>query len=725
MKSKYINGTINKDIYLHADAETLEKLSQAEEDIQNLEERKQDKLTAGENITISEDNVISATGGIDPEQLVTVITAEATDEQVPSAKAVWNQAAKYAKAKRFIGTSTKGGNLYLQSNNIADIYNAIHFGNQTVFIYDTFTEIEYRVTYCFIDNTDPSAQRIVVYAESSHVDTDNSINLGITENYVDHLYVKASANSNYLIPYTSTSQDKLVAGENIDIENNVISATGSDNTIVMPESVYNQITSGQTEITPSDECWEDAQEFFSEITNAISTDNRAQIQIYYWEHNDEDNTNALANTVYQVVAAYSSPEDENSENLIIQIRGVAFNGSIANGTSLELVDNQLVFGGSDVSLVDGFIASNSLNLENGIISGSGSGGSGTGEVKVAIFDLSATVNESHQPTVINIGLSEQSIGGDTSEIEQQIEELVSDITSIESNISSIQTALNNKQNKLIFDNTPTSGSSNPVTSNGVYNALSTKQNVLTFDSTPTSGSNNPVTSGGVYGAIVQSDWSNTNTLSKAYIANKPGMYQYYDSEYQPLSTLYNIQSGTTNAAGRTYDYDRWWVYSDWRVGSDPLSGRSMVLVTIDGNSFVTPVTHPTNGSLVIAQAGGSESPYALSRIIFEYGQTTYGVECWREEVDMGAIEYNVTIGVLGEYALYPAHYYDYPAITISSYTTVQVVKYAPVPDEYLPTTEKLSNKVTSLSSTSTDTEYPSAKCVYDMIGDVETLLSNI
>lgn len=39
--------------------------------------------------------------------------------------------------------------------------------------------------------------------------------------------------------------------------------------------------------------------------------------------------------------------------------------------------------------------------------------------------------------------------------------------------------------------------------------------------------------------------------------------------------------------------------------------------------------------------------------------------------------------------------------------------------------EDKSNKVTSISSASTDTQYPSAKCVYDLIGDVETLLSTI
>lgn len=35
------------------------------------------------------------------------------------------------------------------------------------------------------------------------------------------------------------------------------------------------------------------------------------------------------------------------------------------------------------------------------------------------------------------------------------------------------------------------------------------------------------------------------------------------------------------------------------------------------------------------------------------------------------------------------------------------------------------NKVTSLSSSSTDTQYPSAKCVFDIIGDIESLLAAI
>lgn len=98
-----------------------------------------------------------------------------------------------------------------------------------------------------------------------------------------------------------------------------------------------------------------------------------------------------------------------------------------------------------------------------------------------------------------------------------------------SGVSALQTAVSGKQDRLTFDGAPISGSSNPVTSGGIYTALQSvsvqtdavptagstkavqsggvytalqgKQNTLTFDSTPTQGSTNPVTSGGVYTAL--------------------------------------------------------------------------------------------------------------------------------------------------------------------------------------------------------------------------------
>ena len=39
--------------------------------------------------------------------------------------------------------------------------------------------------------------------------------------------------------------------------------------------------------------------------------------------------------------------------------------------------------------------------------------------------------------------------------------------------------------------------------------------------------------------------------------------------------------------------------------------------------------------------------------------------------------------------------------------------------------QSTDNLVTTLSASSTDTQYPSAKCVYDLVGDIETLLAAI
>ena len=37
--------------------------------------------------------------------------------------------------------------------------------------------------------------------------------------------------------------------------------------------------------------------------------------------------------------------------------------------------------------------------------------------------------------------------------------------------------------------------------------------------------------------------------------------------------------------------------------------------------------------------------------------------------------------------------------------------------------ETVANKVTSISASSTNSQYPSAKCVYDLIGNIESLLA--
>lgn len=74
-----------------------------------------------------------------------------------------------------------------------------------------------------------------------------------------------------------------------------------------------------------------------------------------------------------------------------------------------------------------------------------------------------------------------------------------------------------KQDTLIFDSTPTSGSQNPVTSDGIFSALLGKQDNLTFDLVPTKNSRNPVESNGVFEALASKQ--DTLTFDETPTAN--------------------------------------------------------------------------------------------------------------------------------------------------------------------------------------------------------------
>ena len=84
-----------------------------------------------------------------------------------------------------------------------------------------------------------------------------------------------------------------------------------------------------------------------------------------------------------------------------------------------------------------------------------------------------------------------------------IDDLNGNFDAIDTQLKANADGLVGKQDKLTFDTTPTSGSTKPVTSGGIYTALSRKQNTLTFDSVPVRYSIRPVYSGGVYSALLE------------------------------------------------------------------------------------------------------------------------------------------------------------------------------------------------------------------------------
>ena len=132
------------------------------------------------------------------------------------------------------------------------------------------------------------------------------------------------------------------------------------------------------------------------------------------------------------------------------------------------------------------------------------------------------------------------------------------------NTYATQTALTNglaaKQNALTFDSAPTSGSSNPVTSGGVFSAINGKQDTLTFDSTPTSGSQNPVTSDGIYKAIDGIDVglpATGSTTQPIYInsSGKPAVCSYSIGTAASYGVTTSVTSGSSSlvTSGAVYN----------------------------------------------------------------------------------------------------------------------------------------------------------------------------
>ena len=153
-----------------------------------------------------------------------------------------------------------------------------------------------------------------------------------------------------------------------------------------------------------------------------------------------------------------------------------------------------------------------------------------------------------QTEINGVKTSIQTITQNVTTLTGNVNNNTTDIETLTGEMTNVKNTLNNKQNVLTFDATPTAGSNNPVTSDGIKRAidnidvsnvqeqldaikveqreqnnkissnkteidsvkeeLAGKQNVLTFDATPTAGSQNPVTSDGIKKAIDSIDVGN-------------------------------------------------------------------------------------------------------------------------------------------------------------------------------------------------------------------------
>ena len=153
-----------------------------------------------------------------------------------------------------------------------------------------------------------------------------------------------------------------------------------------------------------------------------------------------------------------------------------------------------------------------------------------------------------QTEINGVKTSIQTITQNVTTLTGNVNTNTTDIETLTGEMNNVKNTLKNKQDKLTFDATPTAGSQNPVTSDGIKRAIDNidvgnvqeqldaieheqteqntkisankteidsvkeemagKQNVLSFDATPTAGSQNPVTSDGIKRAIDNVDVGN-------------------------------------------------------------------------------------------------------------------------------------------------------------------------------------------------------------------------
>jgi len=128
-----------------------------------------------------------------------------------------------------------------------------------------------------------------------------------------------------------------------------------------------------------------------------------------------------------------------------------------------------------------------------------------------------------------------------------------------------------------------------ATKTELNNGLSGKQNTLTFDSAPTSGSTNPVTSGGVFSAI--------NTLSTT-VSTLEGKVENLEGEVSTAKSYLTISvsSATGNITGRV-------------ITATPAEGTADTTATVGSGGFVTMTLNATSQYTVSCDA--PEGYYAV------------------------------------------------------------------------------------------------------------------
>lgn len=154
-------------------------------------------------------------------------------------------------------------------------------------------------------------------------------------------------------------------------------------------------------------------------------------------------------------------------------------------------------------------------------------------------------------------------------------------------VQEMQFALEGKQDALTFDSSPTSGSDNPVTSDGIYKAIQAGSGTITLDGTVTPNSQNGVKSSGIYTAIesakteLNQNITNVDTKVNAH-ADEISALQEFQQTQETTNETHNTQiaANTNSINGLSTDkQDKLYV----QEGEDKKYASSILANTVPEN----------------------------------------------------------------------------------------------------------------------------------------------
>ena len=285
----------------------------------------------------------------------------------------------------------------------------------------------------------------------------------------------------------------------------------------------------------------------------------------------------------------------------------------------------------------------------------------------------------------------------------------------------IAQALSGKQNAMTFDSAPTAGSSNPVTSDGLKRALDGKQNQLVIDGAPVSGSSHPITSGGVHAALADKQnrlffddeptRGSNNVLSSGVVYEALQDVQIpVDIDDAPTQNSDNLVSSGAVYLALSGMQDKIWsttvsLTANWS-GNDPYTqvitipkttAHSMVELQ-PGIAAIRRFKQDGVDAMWVENNNGVFTVYALGAA----PTAALDIQCV-------IIEVGNTSSVSEE-----------PVITVDA--TLSPSSGNPVQNKViysaLEEKEAVDNKVTQITGSCTDTEYPSAKAVWALFNSL-------